>query len=77
MEDFGADYRLEPEIWPSYASLKQKYGDYHAESFPLPNLKSIVFGRQYALFVDNGLGEHLSRVGLAKPFLAFAEWEER
>ncbi len=65
-----------PWIWPSYASLKKKYGDYHAESFPLPNLKCI-FGRQHALYVDNGLGEYLVHLGLAKPFLAFAEWEER
>jgi hypothetical protein len=65
-----------PWFWPSYTSLEQKYGTAHGESFPLPNLQSVLFGRQRALFVDNGLGEYLAQVGLAKPFLAFAEWEE-
>jgi hypothetical protein len=65
-----------PWFWPSYASLTKKYGTLHGESFPLPNLQSILFGRKRSLFVDNGLGEYLAQVGLAKPFLAFAEWEE-
>jgi hypothetical protein len=65
-----------PWHWPSYASLKAKHGRYHAESFPLPNLKSLLLGSEHALFVDNGLGEHLAQVGLARPFVAFAEWEE-
>ncbi len=65
-----------PWQWPSYQSLKRKYGDYHAESFPLPNLMALVFGRKHALYVDNGLGEYLVELGLAKPFLAFAEWDE-
>ncbi len=63
-------------MWPSYASLKQKHGSYHAESFPLPNLKSLALGQEHALFVDNGLGEHLVTLNLARPFLAFAEWDE-
>ncbi|HWZ93366.1 MAG TPA: hypothetical protein VNW92_31115 [Polyangiaceae bacterium] len=65
-----------PWFWPSYASLQQKYGTPHGESFPLPNLQSILFGQPHALFVDNGLGEYLAEIGLAKPFLAFAEWDE-
>jgi hypothetical protein len=65
-----------PWFWPSYASLEQKYGSPHGESFPLPNLQSILFGRDHSLFVDNGLGEYLAQVGLAKPFLAFSEWDE-
>jgi hypothetical protein len=65
-----------PWIWPSYPRLKKEYGNYHAESFPLPTLRSIVFGRRHALFVDNGLGEYLVQLGLARPFLAFAEWDE-
>jgi hypothetical protein len=65
-----------PWAWPSYESLRSKYGDPHAESFPLPNALSLAFGRRYALFVDNGLGHHLEEVGLAKSFLAFAEWSE-
>jgi hypothetical protein len=65
-----------PWFWPSYASLKQQHGSYHAESFPLPNLKSLALGRQHSLFVDNGLGEYLVTLKLARPFLAFAEWDE-
>jgi len=65
-----------PWFWPSYASLKLKHGSYHAESFPLPNLQSLLFGPKHALFVDNGLGEHLVPLGLARPFLAAAEWDE-
>lgn len=64
-----------PWQWPSYASLERKYGDPHAESFPLPN-PLCVFGLDHALYVDNGLGEHLVQVDLAKPFLAYAEWQE-
>ena len=77
MPEGGCDLRFRAEVpwvWPSYPSLRQKYGDPHAESFPLPNLKSLFFGRRYALFVDNGLGHQLEELGLAKSFLAFAEW---
>lgn len=65
-----------PWFWPSYASLRQKYGSEHAESFPLPNLQSLLFGQKLALYVDNGLGQYLVELGLAKPFLAYAEWDE-
>jgi len=65
-----------PWVWPSYASLQQKYGNPHAESFPLPSLRAVLFGRQQSLFVDNGLGHHLEELGLAKSFLAFAEWSD-
>jgi hypothetical protein len=65
-----------PWSWPTYASLLQKHGSYHAESFPLPNLKSLLLGQQHALFVDNGLGQYIVNLGLARPFLAYAEWDE-
>lgn len=65
-----------PWVWPSYPSLRAKYGDPHAESFPLPNLQSIFLGPRRALRVDNGLGEYLTQIGLAKSFLAYAEWDE-
>lgn len=65
-----------PWEWPSYDDLRTEYGSPHAESFPLPNARSIVFGRQYSLFVDNGLGEYLTRLGIARSFVAFAEWKE-
>jgi hypothetical protein len=71
------DWRAEvPWEWPSYDHLYSKYGNYHAESFPLPNLRSIIQGRVYALHIDNGLGEYLARLGLAESFLVFAEWQE-
>jgi len=66
-----------PWVWPSYSSIQQKYGDAHAESFPLPSLSSVIFGPEHALFVDNGLGQELEELGLAKSFLAFAEWTDR
>jgi hypothetical protein len=65
-----------PWVWPSYESLKRKYGNHHAESFPLPNLLSIIRGPAYALYVDNGLGHHLEEIGLAKSFVAYSEWVE-
>jgi hypothetical protein len=65
-----------PWAWPSYSSIQQKYGNPHAESFPLPSLNSLLFGQKHALFVDNGLGHQLEELGLAKSFLAFAEWSE-
>lgn len=63
-----------PWVWPSYASIREKYGNPQAESFPLPNLQVLLFGRKRALFVDNGLGRHLEELGLAKSFVAYAEW---
>ncbi|WP_152670219.1 hypothetical protein [Lysobacter capsici] len=66
-----------PRVWPSYPSLRAKYGDPHAESFPLPNLQSILLGPRHALRVDNGLGEYLTQIGLARSFLAYAEWDEQ
>lgn len=65
-----------PWQWPSYDQLKRKYGTYHAESFPLPNLISLTTGADHALYVDNGLGEYLVQLRLARSFLAFAQWEE-
>lgn len=70
-------YRAEvPWEWPSYESLRKKYGTPHAETFPLPNLRSVIAGSQYALHIENGLGEYLVRLGLAKPFVAWGEWDE-
>ena len=45
--------------------------------FPLPNARSILQGRKYCLRVDDGLGEYLSQIGLARPFEAYSEWKER
>jgi hypothetical protein len=65
-----------PWQWPSYESLQQRYGTPHAETFSLPNLRSALAGDKYALHIENGLGEYLVRLGLAKPFIAWAEWDE-
>ncbi len=65
-----------PWQWPSYQSLYEKYGDHHAQCFPLPNIRSIILGPQYSLRLDDGLGEHLVKIGLARPFLAFSDWDE-
>ncbi len=65
-----------PWTWPSYAELFQKYGDHHAQSFPLPNARSLLQGPDFCLWMDDGLGGHLSTIALAKPFLAYSEWEE-
>lgn len=65
-----------PWEWPSYESLYEKYGDHHAQCFPLPNAMSVLFGPRYCLRIDDGLGGHLMRIGLAKSFLVFSEWEE-
>lgn len=63
-----------PWEWPSYDFLKQKHGDYHAESFPTPNITFFALGGKGAVYVDNGLGEYISRLGIAKPFNVYSEW---
>jgi hypothetical protein len=65
-----------PWEWPSYEYLRTRYNDPHAESFPLPNARSLLQGPEYCLYIDNGLGEYLVRLSLAEPFLAYSEWEE-
>lgn len=65
-----------PWSWPSYDLLAKRGGSPHAESFPIPNLMSILTGVSASIFVDNGLGESLARYGLAKEFLAYSEWTE-
>lgn len=65
-----------PWTWPTYTELFQKYGDHHAQSFALPNARSVFQGQKYCLWMDDGLGGHLSKIGMAKPFLAYSEWEE-
>jgi hypothetical protein len=72
-----AHFRAEvPWEWPSYESLQKRYGTPHAETFELPNIRSLIAGPAYALHIENGLGEYLVRVGLAKPFVAWSEWDE-
>lgn len=65
-----------PWEWPSYALLEAKHGTPHAESFPIPNASCLFLGIEGAIFIDNGLGEYLTHLGLATSFVAFAEWME-
>ena len=55
-----------PREWPSYESLREKHGDYHAESFPIPNASCLVRGIDGAIIIDNGLGEYITQLGLAE-----------
>lgn len=64
-----------PWTWPSYAEIELEHGDPHAECFPLPSVASAWLGGE-PLRIDNGLGERLAQEGLARPFLAYAEWDE-
>jgi hypothetical protein len=66
-----------PWKWPSYPELKAQYGDDHALSFPLPNARSLWQGRQHSLKLDDGLGEYLVQIGLAKAFMVRSWWIER
>jgi hypothetical protein len=65
-----------PWQWPSYEDTYERYGDYHGQSFPLPNARSLLFGPDYCLYLDDGLGGCLEDLGMAKAFLVHAEWEE-
>jgi hypothetical protein len=62
--------------WPRYAELRRKYGKARAEVVPIPNVRMVVYGKQYALQLSNGLGGYLEEAGLARSFLAYAEWDE-
>ncbi len=37
---------------------------------------SVVFGRKYSLFINDGLGAYLTEIGLAKSFHVYSEWIE-
>ncbi len=65
-----------PWHWPPYEYLQRRYGNYHAWCFPVPNARSLLFGKKHCLWIDDGLGNHLVELGLAKPFLVYSEWNE-
>jgi hypothetical protein len=73
-----------PWEWPSYEYMSREYGNPHHLIFPIPNvryalaalLSSSGEARQYALWLDDGLGEHLTHIGLAKSFVLYSEWQE-
>lgn len=66
-----------PWQWPTYASLEARYGTPHAQSFPLPNARSLLAGPEHALYLDDGLGGYLAQLGLARPFMVYSAWQER
>ncbi len=62
--------------WPRYAELQRKYGKARAEVVPIPNLQTLLHGQEHSLRLSNGLGGYLEEAGLARSFLAYAEWDE-
>lgn len=69
-------YAKVPWEWPSYDFLKDEYGDPHAESFPIPNFSCIFLGLEGAIYIDNGLGEYITQLGIAKSFKVYSEWNK-
>ena len=70
-----------PWKWPTYQDIKQRYGSYEREIFPIPNAASIlnnVFKIDFAkpLYLPNALGGELERFGLAKGFKVTSGWSE-
>lgn len=64
-----------PWKWPSYHTPAGEH-DPHAK-FPLPNARSLLQGSRYCLRMDDGLGQQLEELGLAKPFQVYSVWQER
>ena len=68
-----------PEVpwqWPTYESQIKEYRDPHAIYAWIPNPLSLIKGQNHGLRIDDGLGEYIVRLGLAKPFLLYSEWTE-
>ncbi|MBE3143470.1 MAG: hypothetical protein IMZ61_06030 [Planctomycetes bacterium] len=65
-----------PWEWPSYESQIKQSGNPHTKVTIIPNALTLIKGQAGWLRIDDGLGEYLTRLGLAKPFLLYAEWTE-
>lgn len=66
-----------PWKWPSFAEIAANHGgDGQAVRFAIPTPATFLFGPARSLHITDGLGAHLEKLGLAKPFLASARWEE-
>jgi hypothetical protein len=73
-------------VWPSYAYQQATFGDPHEKRSDLPNLMCLTVTKKWrptvrceegeALWVDDGLGEYLTHLGLARSFDVIGEWEE-
>lgn len=79
LPDGGIRLTWRPEVpwqWPTYESQIKESGDPHAKYSIIPNALVLLGGQRRGLRIDDGLGEYLVRLGLAKPFLLYSEWEE-
>lgn len=65
-----------PWEWPTYESQIKEYRNPHAKYSPLPNAQYLLNRKAQRLKIDDGLGEYLVRLGLAKPFLLYSEWTD-
>jgi hypothetical protein len=68
---------IQPWEWPTYAHIKKHFGSYSTHNFPLPNMRSIIFGDKYRLYINDGIGAYLVELSLAEPFVAYSEWEDK
>ena len=75
-EFFMPDKSVPDSVYALYDDLKEELGDHKAHGFTIPNLKSIFGKMENSLRVDDGLGEYLVTLGVAKPFLTYSEWKE-
>ena len=78
MAELSLHWRAESQWrWPTYGELFQKIRPPRR-----PELQGAEpqerrsLARRFALHIDDGLGGHLETLELAKPFLAWAEWDE-
>ena len=56
-----------PWKWPTYETIKNKYGSYYKEIYPIPNALALA-GLGPKLWLPNALGGELEKQGLAKFF---------
>lgn len=65
-----------PWKWPSFSYIEEEFGDISSHDFPIPNMMSLIFGEKHALWINDGLGAHLEKIGLAKSFHVTSNWNE-
>ena len=64
-----------PWKWPTYQTIKNKYGSYYNEIFPIPNALALA-GLGPPLMLPNALGGELEKQGLARSFQTETVWTE-
>jgi len=65
-----------PWKWPTNTSIKEKYGTYKKEIFPIPNIFALI-SLGPPLWLPNALGGELEKYGLAKSFPTKTVWIEK